>query len=147
MTNLTSIHETWVRSLASLSGLIIQCCCELWCRLQMWFGSCTAVAMAWAGSHSSDLIRSRGSSIRHGCSPEKTKKDEEEALANEQLERALSYVMGEKYLYTHTTSLFQNAKIKSISEKISHNHDVSRQLQRTTAKSIMPQDFCLSNSG
>ena len=25
-----------VRSLASLIGLRIQCCCELWCRLQMW---------------------------------------------------------------------------------------------------------------
>jgi len=33
VTNLTSIHEDAVQSLASLSGLRIQCCCELWCRL------------------------------------------------------------------------------------------------------------------
>ena len=37
-----------VRSLASLSGLRIQRCRELWCRLQMRLGSCIAVALAWA---------------------------------------------------------------------------------------------------
>ena len=36
----------WVRTLASLSGLGIWCCYELWCRLQMWLGSCVAVAVA-----------------------------------------------------------------------------------------------------
>ena len=34
-----------VRSLALLSGLKIQCCCELLCRLQIWLGSDVAVAM------------------------------------------------------------------------------------------------------
>uniref|UniRef100_A0A8D1UWZ7 Galanin-like peptide n=1 Tax=Sus scrofa TaxID=9823 RepID=A0A8D1UWZ7_PIG len=34
-----------LRSLALLSGLRIQCCCELWCRLQMWLGSHIAVAV------------------------------------------------------------------------------------------------------
>ena len=34
-----------VRSLASLSGLRIQCCRELWYSLQMWFGSHVAVAV------------------------------------------------------------------------------------------------------
>ena len=32
-----------VQSLASLRGLRIWCCRELWCRLQMWLGSCIAV--------------------------------------------------------------------------------------------------------
>ena len=36
----------WVRSLASLSGLRIRCCCELWCRLQTQLGSSIAVALA-----------------------------------------------------------------------------------------------------
>ena len=35
----------WVPSLASLSGLRIQCCHELWCRLQTWLGSHIAVAV------------------------------------------------------------------------------------------------------
>ena len=35
-----------VRSLALLSGLRIQHCCELWCRLQMCLGSCVALAVA-----------------------------------------------------------------------------------------------------
>ena len=35
-----------VRSLASFSGLRIQCCRELWCRLQTWLRSRIAVAVA-----------------------------------------------------------------------------------------------------
>ena len=35
-----------VRSLASLSGLRIQCCCELRCRLKTWLGSSIAAAVA-----------------------------------------------------------------------------------------------------
>ena len=38
--------RTWVQSLASLSGLRIWRCHELWCRLQTWLGSCVAVAVA-----------------------------------------------------------------------------------------------------
>ena len=47
--------RTQVRSLALLSGLSIQCCHELWCRLQMWLGSLVAMAVMQAGSYSSDL--------------------------------------------------------------------------------------------
>ena len=35
----------WVLSLASLRGLRIWNCCELWCKSQMKLGSCVAVAM------------------------------------------------------------------------------------------------------
>ena len=35
----------WVPSLALFSGLRIPCCCELWCRSQMWLGSGIAVAV------------------------------------------------------------------------------------------------------
>ena len=43
-TRLVSMR-TQVRCLASLSGLRIWHCHELWCRLQMWLGSCIAVAV------------------------------------------------------------------------------------------------------
>ena len=43
--NLTSIHEMWVQSLASLSGSAIQHCHELWCNFQMQFRSLVAVAV------------------------------------------------------------------------------------------------------
>ena len=49
---------TWslrVLSLASLSGLRIRCCHVLWCRAQMWLGFCIAVAVAQAGSLSSNV--------------------------------------------------------------------------------------------
>ena len=36
----------WVQFLALLSELRIQCCCELWCRLQTQHGSGVAVAVA-----------------------------------------------------------------------------------------------------
>ena len=44
-TSLTSNQRSWVRSLVSLSGLRIWCCCELWCRSQMRLGSCVALAV------------------------------------------------------------------------------------------------------
>ena len=60
--NLTNIHESWVRSLASLSGLGIQYCCELWCRLQMRL-DCVAVAVVQVGSCSHDSTPGLGTSI------------------------------------------------------------------------------------
>ena len=41
--------RVWVWSLASLSGLWIRHCCELWCRSQMWLGSGVAVALSGRG--------------------------------------------------------------------------------------------------
>ena len=52
-TQLVSMR-TRVRSLASLSGLRIWHCCELWCRLKTWLGSCITVAVVQAGSCSSN---------------------------------------------------------------------------------------------
>ena len=43
--NPTSIHEDAGSIPAWLSGLRIQCCCELQCRLQMRLGSGVAVAV------------------------------------------------------------------------------------------------------
>ena len=60
--------------LASLSGLRIRRCHELWCRSQMQLGSGVAVAVAWAGGYSSDWTPSLETSICHECGPKKTKK-------------------------------------------------------------------------
>ena len=54
-----------VQSLASLSGLRIQYCQELRCSLKMQLRSDVAVA----GSCSSNLTPSLGTSICHGCGP------------------------------------------------------------------------------
>ena len=43
-----------VQPLASLSGLRIQCCRELWCRLQTRSSSCIAVAVVYVGGCTSD---------------------------------------------------------------------------------------------
>ena len=56
----TRMHEMQVRSLASLSGLRIQCCQELRCRSQTWLESGIAVAVAQAGNCSSNLTPSQG---------------------------------------------------------------------------------------
>ena len=60
-----------VRSLASLSGLTIRHCRELWCRSQMWLGSHVAVAVVQAGSYSSSLTPSLGTSLWRGRSPKR----------------------------------------------------------------------------
>ena len=62
-----------VRSLALLSGLRIRCCPELWCRSQMWPGSCIAVTVMQASSYGSYLTPTLGTSICHRCRPKKTK--------------------------------------------------------------------------
>ena len=60
-----------VQSLASLSGLRIWCCHELWCRSQMRLRSGVAVAVLQAGSCGSDLTSSLGTSICLRCSSKK----------------------------------------------------------------------------
>ena len=73
-TNLTSVHE--VRSLAQLRRLRILHCHEQWCWSPMWLRSCVVVAVVQAGSHSSNLTPSLGtSSICHECSTTPPKKD------------------------------------------------------------------------
>ena len=63
-----------VRSLASLSGLKILYCHELW----IWLRSDVAVAVVYAGSCSSNWTPSLGTSVCRKCGPkkhEKKKKD------------------------------------------------------------------------
>ena len=62
-----------VRSLASLSGLEIWCCRELWCRSKTQLSSHVAVAVVWAGSCSSDC---------HGYSPREKKSSKMVKMAN-----------------------------------------------------------------
>ena len=63
ITNLTSIHEVWVPSLASLSGVKIWCCCELWCGSHTRLGSHVAVApvqpLAWELAYAVDMALKR----------------------------------------------------------------------------------------
>ena len=64
----------WVLSLASLNGLMICCCCELWCRLQMQLGSSVAVALVKAGGYSSNSTLSLGPLYATGVAQEMAKK-------------------------------------------------------------------------
>ena len=60
--------RTPVQSLASLSGLRIRHCCELWCRSQMNLGSGVAVAVGQASRYSSNSTPSLETSICCRCS-------------------------------------------------------------------------------
>ena len=62
-----------VQSLASFSELRIWRCCELWGRSQTWLRSDLALAVAQAGSYSSDSTPSLGTSICHECGLKKQK--------------------------------------------------------------------------
>ena len=61
-------------SLASLSGLSLWHCCQLWYRSHTLLGSGIAVAVAEASSYSSDSTPNLGTAICHGGDPKKTKK-------------------------------------------------------------------------
>ena len=78
--NPTSIHKDVAQFLALLSGLRIQHCHELWCRSQMRVRFYAAVALAQAGSYSSDWTPGLGTPICHGCGPKKTKRQKKNAL-------------------------------------------------------------------
>ena len=65
----------WVRSLSSLSRLRIWSCRELWCRSKTRLRSDVAMAVVQAGSCSSDLTASLGTSICLRCGPKKRKKE------------------------------------------------------------------------
>ena len=65
-----------VRSLASLSGLRIRRCRELWCRSQTWLGSGLAVA----GGYSSDQTPSLGTSPCRRCGPRKDRKTKKKKM-------------------------------------------------------------------
>ena len=54
-----------------------------WCMSQTWPGSRVVMAVAWAGSYSSDSTPSVGTSICCGCSPKKTKQNKTENGKNE----------------------------------------------------------------
>ena len=63
-----------VPSLASLRGLRIRCCWELWCRSQTGLGSRFALSMVTAGSGIPHWPPPLGTSISRKCTPEKKKK-------------------------------------------------------------------------
>jgi len=76
--NLTSIHEDADLISGLSQWLRIWHCHEPWCTSQMWLGSCVAMAMALAGSCSSKLTPSLGTSICCRCGPKKKKKKKRE---------------------------------------------------------------------
>ena len=83
----------WVRSLASLNGLRIQRCRELWCRSQTWLGSCVAVPVVEASSYSSDSTPGLGTYIGHRCSPKKYKG------------KLKTHTINARYIYSRTDTI------------------------------------------
>ena len=66
--------RTQVQPLASLNGLRMWHCRELWCKLQTRLGSGMAVAVAKASDYGSNLTPSLGTSIFCTCGLKKKKK-------------------------------------------------------------------------
>ena len=79
--------KTQAQSLTLLSGLTIWHSSELWCKLQTRFGSNFAVAVAQAGSYSSDSTLSLGTSILHEYGPKRQKKKERKKERKREKER------------------------------------------------------------
>ena len=64
----------WIWSLAFLSGSVIQCCCELWYRLQARLRFPRCCGCGKASSYSSNSTPSLGTSICHKCGLKKKKR-------------------------------------------------------------------------
>ena len=94
-----------VQSLALLSELRMWCCCELWHRSQTCLGS--AIAMAVAGSYSSDLTPSLGTSTCYRCSPKKQKKIKEVFLK-------ISAILASDPLPPPSSALMRGVKIRAL---------------------------------
>ena len=71
----------WVWSLASISGLWIQHCYELWCRSQIQLGFGVAVAVVKAGGCSSFSTPGLRTSIFLKCGPKKQQRKEKNPTA------------------------------------------------------------------
>ena len=114
--------RTWVWSLASLCGLRIQRCHELWCRLQMQLGSCIAVAVAQLDSYSSDSTPSLGTSICHGFGPKRQNKTK-------------------KNHYNELTQKFENGCVKNKEVEFMLWRDFWEGKRRETGKSMKALSF------
>ena len=82
VTNLTQNTEYICQNTGRILGLA-QCiknchCCKLQHRSSMQLGSSVAVALMWVGRGSSDSDSRLGTSICHGCSSKKRKKNHED---------------------------------------------------------------------
>ena len=129
-----------VRSLAQLNGLRIRHCQELWCRQQMWLGSSIAVTVAQAGSCSSDLTPSLGTStsICRGSGPrnsnnKKDKKDKKKKKKKKQKKKKKIYLQKDY----HRTSMehWQNLNLKQ-GQEILHKTRQNKREKREREKGI-----------
>ena len=80
-----------VRSLASLSGLRIRCCCELQCRSQTWLRS--GVAIGSAGSCGSDSTPSLATSTCQNCGPKKQTNKKTQTKPNQTHQKLCTYLL------------------------------------------------------
>ena len=113
-----------VRSLASLCGLRIQCCHEIWWRSQTWLGSVIAVAVADPGSCSSDSTSILGTYIccRRGTKKKKKKKKNKFFfhLSNKKIK-----------IINLQTKYSRNTENKLVNKKIQDNKNISLLLNQT----------------
>ena len=107
------IHEDGGLVLASLGGVRIQCCCELWCRSLMPLRSGVAVAVAVAGSCSSHLTLTLGTSTCLGCGHKKqNKQTNKNKKTNKNLTSSLTMYLKKDQIYANYhcfTKYFQSA--------------------------------------
>ena len=111
-----------VQSLASLIGLRIWPCCELWCRLQTWLrsGVAVAVAVAEAGSYRSYSTPNLGTSICLRCGRKKKRQKQTK------LTPTFIHLKQPQHLLLHTGFVGQGftSGLAGWSSKTPHFHDI-----------------------
>ena len=126
-----------VRSLASLSGLRIWYCRELWCSSQMWLGSDVAVTMAQVSSCSSDLPSSLGTSICHGCGP----KNEKKKWIQRENRQQYNYSKGLNYPTFNNGQIRQKIIVETLNLNYTLDQTNRTNIQRTFQPSVTEYTF------
>ena len=106
-----------VRPMASLSGLGIRCCHQLWYRSQMQLGSGVAVAVVQAGSCISNSTPSLRTSTCYRCGPKKRKKQNKKRCRHK-LSAALDFrPKGFMDIFFESSSHMQKTSLLNIMNK------------------------------
>ena len=83
----------WVPSLTLISGLRIQHCIELWCRLQTWLGSGAADPLAWETPYTASATHKKKKKRKEKKKRERKKKKKKKP----QINNLSSFLMNQEY--------------------------------------------------
>ena len=134
----------WVWSLASLSGLRIWHCCELWCSSQKLLGSCFGVAVVYSGSCSSYSTPAWETPCTTGVSLKKQNKTKQNKTKTKKKERMTHMYEGSLGLFiwrTDRSGVIYCTETLTAHHRESQTPDMERCLSEVSVQITHPKRF------